>query len=572
MHALALPLSLCAAFPMNSGETDGRAEIGRTVDLRALDIATPERNDAHAVQPLVPLMQHLSRPEEVDLDSLPTRKGWSPSEAALRIFSDVHGGNVTAAEFLEPGVLYLETTPELHERFDGLHRFLERSVASAPRLMISRVAASRDQIDAALAKGDKGWVELVRDRAWSTRAVMLPLDSRMGVKELLAHTAVVGVSVEIAQGIGIGDPHVEEVATGLDLVLEGTWRGGKLRLAYMARDTDTETNNMPGIADTQLIVSTEGSGIVRQRGEGWAESFGVQGGAVAGETSMGKGDMLLLSTREDQHVAIHLLNEAPEIATYKLGGNRVAMAVAPGSFRPARIVPEGLVTEMSSSLETHSRGLFHTPSAPLTARFAPRSEYGVGLLQKRVKGIETYEVPGVTVLAFDESQTDAVRETVGFLQTDAPAVLSVRASWTAGDEAGASGAAEILDGTECGLVLGSEGFLVKDGDVEVAQNVAIREPEVRARFEGLACTIRLSTLASGELAYAITGQISSEQQRFDGAAKTAGLRGAVATRTAHTSLKERGISRSGDGSSWTIGVGDATKNGPQLVLEVTRVR
>ena len=171
MHVLALPLALSITFAApralsNDGASAeaNSADIARFVDLRAFDLLCAGRSEEMEPFPVVPLLQVLP-PAAGDVDQGGFDEEWRPSEAAFGVFSELHGDAITSADFVEPGVLYMEATEEGHEAFARFVERLESLHTAAPRLRVTRFAAEAKQLAAARAAGgDAG--ALSRGRGW----------------------------------------------------------------------------------------------------------------------------------------------------------------------------------------------------------------------------------------------------------------------------------------------------------------------------------------------------------------------------------------------------------------------
>ena len=163
MHVLALPLALSITFAAPRAlSNDGasaeahRADVARFVDLRAFDLLCAGRSEEMEPFPIVPLLQVLP-PAAGDVDQGGFDEDWRPSEAAFGVFSELHGDAITSADFVEPGVLYMEATEEGHEAFARFVERLESLHTAAPRLRVTRFAAEAKQLAAARAAGGDAW-------------------------------------------------------------------------------------------------------------------------------------------------------------------------------------------------------------------------------------------------------------------------------------------------------------------------------------------------------------------------------------------------------------------------------
>ncbi|MEE2940103.1 MAG: hypothetical protein VX460_06955 [Planctomycetota bacterium] len=572
MHVLVLPLalsmnlSLPQALPNDGDAEAARADVARFVDLRALDLLSARRSEEMGPFPVVPLLQVLP-PAAGAVGQIGRDEEWEPSEAAFSVFSELHGDSIMSAEFVEPGVLYMEATAGGHEAFARFVQRLEALHAAAPRIRVTRFAAEADQLAAARAAGGDAWRALALEGLETAREITLPASRLTHVRELQAHSATVGLDVEIAQGVAVGNPLVLDAAEGLDLTLLGSWSGDTLRLAYVARETEREDRDIIGPADTHLIVTSEGSGIDIHKGVGWYEPFGLTGGAAAGETALRTGDAMILSVRADHHLAIELLSTPPPTEAFAIGEGKSMLAVPRGAFAPARIDAAGNLLEAASTFEIGEGSKFESQEAPLRARLSWREGSALDVMHDRIGSPSRMDVPGATLLVFESENTQAVMDAAAFLLGDSPSVYTVEASWTDGD-AGGSGTVEVLGGTQALLAVGSEGLLVKDYDVEVAQNAAIRDPQVILHFEGLACSIQVDRLGSGDLAFAVDGQVSRDHDLHENPM----VRSIAATSAAITRLDERGtVAPSGD-DSWRIVLGDESGRALRVELDVRKLR
>ena len=169
MHVLALPLALSITFAApralsNDGASAeaNSADIARFVDLRAFDLLCAGRSEEMEPLPVVPLLQVLP-PAAGDVEQSGFAEDWRPSEAAFGVFSELHGDTITSADFVEPGVLYLEATAEGHEAFARFVERLENLHTAAPRLRVTRFAAEAKQLAAARAAGGEAWRALAQE-------------------------------------------------------------------------------------------------------------------------------------------------------------------------------------------------------------------------------------------------------------------------------------------------------------------------------------------------------------------------------------------------------------------------
>ena len=573
MHVLALPLALSITFAApralsNDGASAeaNSADIARLVDLRAFDLLCAGRSEEMEPFPVVPLLQVLP-PAAGDVEQSGFAEDWRPSEAAFGVFSELHGDTITSADFVEPGVLYMEATAEGHEAFARFVERLESLHTAAPRLRVTRFAAEAEQLAAARAAGGDAWRALAREGLESAREITLPASRLTHVRELMAHSATVGLDVEIAQGVAVGNPLVLDAAEGLDLALVGSWSGDTLRLAYVTRETEREDRELVGPADLHLTVTSEGGGIDIARGVGWYEPFGLTGGAAAGETALRTGDATILSTRSGHHVAIELLSAPPRAEAFSMGEGKSMLAVPRGAFFPARIDGAGNILEGASTFEIGEGSKLESSEAPLRARISWREGDALQMMADRIGSPDWMFLPGATLLAFDDENTQRIMDAAAFLLGDSPSVYTVEARWTDGDAEG-SGTVEVIGGTQALLAIGSEGLIVKDYDVEVAQNAAIRDPRVSLHFEGLACSIQVDRLRSGDLAFVVDGQVSRDHDVRENPM----VRSIAATSSAITRLEERGtVAPSGD-DAWKIVLGDESGRALRVELDVKKVR
>lgn len=573
MHVLALPLALSITFavpralPNDGAPAEANsADIARFVDLRAFDLLCAGRSEKMEPFPVVPLLQVLP-PAAGDVNQSGLAEDWRPSEAAFEVFSELHGDAITSADFVEPGVLYMEATEEGHEAFARFVERLESLHTAAPRLRVTRFAAEAKQLAAARAAGGDAWRALAREGLESAREITLPASRLTHVRELVAHSATVGLDVQIAQGAAIGDPLVLDAAEGLDLALVGSWSGDTLRLAYTARETEREDRELVGPAYSHLMVTSESRGIDSHKDVGWYETFGLSGGAAAGETALRTGDVTILSTRQGHHVAIELLSAPPSAEAFSMGEGKSMLAVPRGAFFPARVDGAGNILEGASTFQIGEAWKLESSEAPLRARLSWRGGDALQMMADRIGSPDWMFLPGATLLLFGDEDTKRVMDAAAFLLDDSPSVYTVEARWADGDAEG-SGAVEVIGGTQALLAIGSEGLIVKDYDVEVASNAAICDPLVDLRFEGLACSIEVDRLRSGDLAFAVDGQVSRDHDLRENPM----MRSIAATSAAITRLEERGtVTPSGD-DTWKIVLGDESGRALRVELDVKKVR
>ncbi len=562
----AAPWAAPCAAPSNDGDSaeTARADVARLVDLRAFDLlGAGHAEELHPI-PVIPLLQVVPRAEEV----VPRDEGERPSEVAFRAFSELHGGWITTAEFVEPGVLYMEAPAEAHAAFADLLQRLEALLAAAPRLRVTRFAADADQLAAARAAGGDAWRGLAREGLETTREITLPASRLTRVRELIAHSTMYGLEVEIAEAAAIGDPLILDVAEGLDLALLGSWSGNTLRLAYIAQETEREERDVNGPFQTQFRVAVAGSGLETDEGVGWHETFGLIGGAAAGETALRRGDATILSTRPGHHVAIELLSAPPSAEVFAMGAGKSMLAVARGAFAPARVEGVGNILEGLNNFvvgEDHKRD---PGEAPLRAQLSRRDDSLLEMISRRLQaGADCIKGPDATLLVFESEGTQSVMDATSLLLGESPSVYTIRASWTCGEGSGTA-AVETIGGTQGLLAVGAEGLLVRDFSVEVAKNAAIRDPEVTLHFEGLACAIQVDRLRSGDLAFVVEGQVSQNIELVENPM----VRSLAATSTAITRLNERGTAAPSGQDSWKIVLGDESGQALRVELEVRRVR
>ena len=573
MHVLALPLALSLTFslPRAVPNDDGAAEsppayVARFVDLRAFDLLCTGRSEEMDSFPVVPLLQVLP-PAAGDVGQIGRDEEWRPSEAAFNVFSEIHGDTIMSVDFVEPGVLYMEATAEGHEAFTRFVQHLEALHTAAPRLRVTRFAAEADRLAEARAAGGDAWRALAAEGLESAREITLPASRLTHVRELQAHSATVGLDVEIAQAVAVGNPLVLDAAEGLDLALLGSWSGETLRLAYFARETEREDRETIGPADTHLVVTSEGGGIDIHKGISWYEPFGLTGGAAAGETALRTGDAMILSTRPEHYVAIELLSAPPRAEAFAMGEGKSMLAVPRGAFTPARVDAAGNILEAASTFEIGEGSKFDSQEAPLRALLSWREGSALEMMSDRIGDPARMDVPGATLLVFESEDTPRVMDAAAFLLGDSPSVYTIEASWTDGEAEG-TGTVEVIGGTRALLAVGSEGLIVKDYDVEVAQNAAIRDPQVVLRFEGLACSIQVDRLRSGDLAFVVDGQVSRDHDLRENPM----VRSIAATSAAITRLNERGTVAPSASDSWEIVLGDESGRALRVELDVKKVR
>lgn len=295
--------------------------------------------------------------------------------------------------------------------------------------------------------------------------------------------------VEVAQGMAIFDPQVDEALSGQRLALRALAVPGGAALSVLGLESELEELRELEIDLSGLLTQVEAPPMTLQ-GPHRLQSPKVVQTAFAFDTFLADGKALALTfdsalgERKVRSVVV-LRRLANTLGSYVVrpipGTNRSLIALDAGLFRPARFVPE-------LELALGNRGRGQVPSAMAQLDFE-----GSGFLIEWLKArfsIWRPFGPWILVVTDPAWDRDAGAQLDRLVKGVRPRVALTEASF----ELRSAGARAVrvrlplLEGSSATVVVGRARTALTDHDAEIAQNAAVQDPQVTSVFEGLVLT------------------------------------------------------------------------------------
>lgn len=578
MQSLALTIPLIAAAaaapngpvagPVAVQVADESDAIGRRLDLRALDTLLPDLAEAHetASFPVLPLTRMIpSRPDEMMGSDGESRN--LPSRVVADLIVNYYGEGLRVIESVSDGVYYVAGDEATVDSIEAFAQHIVGAATGAPRVRITRLRGGADgaaRIRAGAGLSEVGALLSVRE------ATLVPgIPTRCS--DIVSDTIVAAPSVEIAQGVAIVNPDVEEAASGVDLVLSCRRENDGVRLTYTLAHTERmDVARSKGVTASALFGSDRGAVELFER-MGWNESYGVQGGAIGAETFVRPGQRAVLSGKDGELIVLEVVSGAKrrEFEDFAMPDDHTLVMFERASVSAPSLVPGGKLLRQNYVLDHSTWGLSDEGSQSLFTAWKSPLETPFEIMWSAVDVYpDTHWLPGISLGVTDRESAARLRPWFTFMATGGAAPLEVNVSRIRGGERDMIGTFESSAGSESVVSFGSEELVSKDNDVEVAQYAGIEQPRVVTHFQGFAGAVQLSVLPGGRLAYEVRGQISQDGARTERSRTIDTAGGATAIQARHVTLDERGVVDAGQDGRWRIILGDGSGNGPGVELAV----
>ncbi|WP_145199682.1 hypothetical protein [Planctomycetes bacterium Poly30] len=560
--------------------------VSRTFDLSAFQLTA--LNGALMARPvrMLPLTRGMMGPGTSSWYDGDRVESDSPSELLVSTFLTSGEADVQTVELSEDDMLYLEAPAETVAEFEQLQSTLAKQFLVGPRLQISRFVG-RGDLPPELRRG--GVIPRALLERWTAehvlsagpsgegvRTVSLPGGRIQVVADLESHSVVSRVDAQVAEGTAGLEAQVGEAAVGSEVTLSGYRVGEGVQLSYLAMESARHDRDVGDSVSAELILTSEAGRTHTDDSARWTETFGVTGGAVAGEAHLKADQVLILSVGAadgDTFFVVISLDPSSMGGSATLVGarpnlNSSCWLVAPrGWIRPTVIGVNWENVEFPRTLEVDAREVLSGSSTLLEVQFEERSRSMFGRLLETVNIQDELDFGGATMVLYEPEAEEAVARFAAAEATRTHANLQVALSGR--DHAGSDshlGSLTIQNGGVGAIVSGRELLLAKQLSTEVAQRARVQMPWILTHFEGLVLTMKMVRVPGGQLAYQLKGQLSTDLSIDEGSVNEVAGRGLLAVHAGHLVIDERGLVQADADGNWTILVGN--RDGAHVELAV----
>ena len=580
-----------APDPAGSGEP-----VLRTYDLSAISIGWQEEGG-----PVTSFFPH-DRLGRVEFEFEGGGAVSESLEGILNLVLSLVGDEVYSEnsrfELGEDGRLYAWASEEMQSRIAQAIRFVGEAANAQTKLLVD-VVRFDSKPDSSIVplpavageRAVQSWLAALPEGAHHSRHELVLRLDRSAILDLTREVpSVVDYDVEVACGIAVKSPVVVGVQSGTRLEVAGSAAVGGLNLALILDRRDLYPSD-PLEVNLPFWGGGEQSGIELQRSRA---TFNLPRVAVRTDA---------LSTILPEGMALVLTHEF-DLA----GGGQREFIILRGSGEslPARFE---LPLQGSSKVESSGvraiiadRGAVAVPTVVLEGRDVRTdhlvSLYGEPYLTARIgsvdddllvdladDGFESLEIMNLNrfmisiprsvevadgkTLARMRAETDALLRTLGSLHTEERFFVVDFEVRNHGGKAVHSRFA-LRGGASAATLVGVESLEIADYEVEVAQQSAVADPEIRSVLDGMCLRVKLLPGEDGKLDLHLKGGT-----RLAAPARTQRLAGPVMgtlfnTPSQELALDERvSMERSPDG--WVARFGDLSAEGLSLSVTVTEV-
>lgn len=561
MNPLFLTLLPSLLAPYQETET-------RVFDLSALSLAMPDASVAALDVQLLPLM----RDPRVRLNDTFGAMDWSLPDLFAEILADGSDDPPSYVDLAPPSSLVVRGTAAQLERVERILAATETALLKAPRLEITTLSGLAE-IPSAVVSSTEFDALVTGAESVSRREVSLVSGHATSVLDLVVDSVSIGAHIQIAQGSSIVDSRIVQFATGLQLDVVPDISNGHVSLGYALTQSGRAENARTRDAAVTRIFTRENGSMSVDDSSNWSETYAVSGGVVHGQADLSVDRVVVIGISsggsERSYVGLRLANpeelEVDPIAISTDGGQStwiIPCEHVPQTLEmPTHFDPKEWRFEREAEEALGHGGVF----APLR----PPSRPNVYETYDDVMEFWLAEIPGALVVKGESLDNRAIERVRAVQSEPADNVLSVELEVSGvAERARASARFAHSTGSTSRVVAGHESLLATDDSVEVAQFAAAREPRIVTHFEGFAGTVGLTLTRTGDLAYEVRGQVSSDIALNKSSAESAGATGLVAPRTRLVLLDERGVAKANEGGGWTIVVGDRIGASARVTLEV----